>query len=139
MAGATPLTLDRAEAAIAVQGPEQPAGWKTVSLPDDWENSFPGHTGYDWYRARFDTPAREGLLGVYLQRACTNAEVYLNGILIARLPGHTTGYTLYPLTPQAVGAFKYGGKNTLAVHVKQTTGGQYIDVGFVDIMEPRAL
>lgn len=81
VAGATTLALDTAEAAIAAPA-SQPAVWKTVSLPNDWEHSFPGHTGYVWYRTRFDTPAQAGLLGVYLQRACTNAEVYLNGELI---------------------------------------------------------
>jgi two-component system sensor histidine kinase UhpB len=75
------VLLDRAEAAVQPAPGAQPA-WQEVRLPHDWEHTFPGHTGYVWYRAAFQMPAEDGLLGVYIQRACTNAEVYLNGELI---------------------------------------------------------
>ncbi|MCJ7629122.1 MAG: hypothetical protein MUO50_12140 [Longimicrobiales bacterium] len=63
-----------------------------------------------------------------------DAEVYLNGVEIATLDGYSTGYRLISLTPEAL-AFLASGENTLAVHVRQTDGGQYIDVGIVEWIE----
>jgi len=63
-----------------------------------------------------------------------DAEVYVNGTPIAKLSEHTSGYIRIPLDEKALAAFKPG-LNKLAVHCHQTRGGQYIDVGFVDIKE----
>ena len=59
-----------------------------------------------------------------------DAQVYLNGVRILRRTGYTTGYELIPLADSTV---LRKGRNTLAVHCRQTTGGQYIDVGIVEI------
>ena len=61
------------------------------------------------------------------------AEVYVNGELVATLPGATGSYTYVPLKdhPRAL----HAGANTIAVHVHQERGGQYIDVGIVDVMD----
>jgi hypothetical protein len=66
-----------------------------------------------------------------------DAEVYLNGALVAQLPGYTEGYVLVPLDARAVAALRRG-RNTLAVHVHQTRGGQYIDVGLVEVTDREA-
>jgi len=63
-----------------------------------------------------------------------DAEVYINATLIAKLSGYTSGYIRAPLNAKAKAAFKPG-LNKLAVHCHQTNGGQYIDVGFVDVKE----
>jgi len=65
-----------------------------------------------------------------------DAEVYLNGVPVATLPGYTTGYRLEALTPDAVRALREG-LNVLAVHVSQTDGGQFIDAGIVEWREGR--
>ena len=63
------------------------------------------------------------------------AEVYVNGRLVASYPGYTGGYVVAPLDSSAAAAFKPGA-NTLAVHVHQTTGGQYLDIGLIEVLEP---
>jgi hypothetical protein len=60
------------------------------------------------------------------------AEVYVNGELAATLPGATGGYMFVPLSEVARKALR-AGANTLAVHVHQERGGQFIDVGIVDV------
>jgi hypothetical protein len=64
-----------------------------------------------------------------------DADIYLNGALVARLSGYTSGYVRIPLDARALTALT-AGTNTLAVHVHQTTGGQYIDVGIDEVIQP---
>jgi hypothetical protein len=64
-----------------------------------------------------------------------DAEVYLNGELVRKLPGVTRHYGPTILDVSARKALRTG-ENTIAVHCHQTTGGQYIDVGLIDVIEP---
>jgi hypothetical protein len=63
------------------------------------------------------------------------AEVYVNGQRVATQPGHRRAYGLAPLEPGAA-KHLHTGENTLAVHCHQNGGGQYIDVGIVELTEP---
>ena len=62
------------------------------------------------------------------------AEVYLNGVMIGTVSGYSTSYHERTLGEVAKKAM-LPGKNVLAVHCHQTGGGQYIDVGLVDVEE----
>ena len=62
-----------------------------------------------------------------------DAEVYINGKLAATLKGYTSGYVAVPLSAEAKGLLKKG-RNSLAIHCRQTRGGQYIDAGFIDVV-----
>ena len=57
-----------------------------------------------------------------------DADVFLNGVLAAHLSGFTADYQPVRIRAEALGSLR-AGKNSLAVYCRQTTGGQYIDVG----------
>ena len=93
-------------------------------------------TGDIWLRRSFDVPA--GFQPHNLQLLIhhdEDAQVYLNGKLIASYSGFIGSYETMPLDARIKEALQPG-KNTLAVHCHQTTGGQYIDVGLADVIEP---
>lgn len=53
-----------------------------VNLPDDWSLTRPRFQGSVWYRTGFDRPPGaepHELMALYIERACSNLEVYLNG------------------------------------------------------------
>ena len=55
---------------------------QVVTLPDDWARTRPQQRVPRWYRLHFDVAGlgnQTGLLGLYIERACANVEVQLNG------------------------------------------------------------
>ncbi len=64
-----------------------------------------------------------------------DAEVFLNGVPAARLSGYVTDYQMEELSAGAQ-ATLHTGPNTLAVHCRQTGGGQFIDAGLVRVLPP---
>ena len=67
-----------------------------------------------------------------------DAEIYLNGTLLAAVKGYITDYTVVPLDEKTLAAAWNEGDNVLAVHCRQTGGGQYIDIGLVRLEEAAA-
>ena len=87
-----------------------------------------------WLRRTFELDSNPPHSPHLLIHHDEDAEIYVNGKLVARLDGFTSSYGLIPLWQNAVSAFRPG-RNMLAVHCHQTAGGQYIDVGLVDFIE----
>jgi hypothetical protein len=88
-----------------------------------------------WIRRKFELPA--GFKAVAPQLSIhhdEDAEVFVNGVLAAKTTGYTTSYVPLVLSAEARAALRPGA-NTLAIHCKQTAGGQYIDAGIVEVIE----
>ena len=85
-----------------------------------------------WLRRTFeiDKPL-EGKPGLQLHHD-EDVEVYLNGKLVFQDGNYTTDYIHVTLNNDLP-----PGRYTMAVHCHQTMGGQYIDVGVVEFVEPK--
>jgi hypothetical protein len=138
---------------------QEPATWRYVTVrPDErWTQKGFDDRGWQSGSSGFGTKgtpgARIGTIwntqDIWLRREVTltssawhdlecwlhhdeDAEVYINGVLALKLNGFTTAYETFPLLSAAKTALNPG-KNIIAVHCHQTTGGQYIDLGFTDV------
>ena len=131
---------------------DKPAdGWQKPDFNDSSWKSGPGGFGEPttpdsvvktkwksddiWLRRDFEWSADKPIheLGLRIHHD-EDTEVFLNGVLIGTASGYSTSYHDRPLDEAATKALKPG-KNILAVHCHQTGGGQYIDVGLVDVEE----
>ncbi len=62
-----------------------------------------------------------------------DAQVYINGVKAADLKQYVAEYQVRPLNEKGRAALRPG-KVVLAVHCRQTKGGQFIDLGLVDVI-----
>ena len=138
------------------------ATWRhtTRQPPDNWtDTTFDDHS---WTEgpASFGTPGTPGAIvhtrwdtdDIWLRRDMTlpaqsfpnlqfyvdhdeDVEIYVNGVLASSESGFTTGYVPLEIQRQALALLKPGTTVKVAVHCHQTTGGQNIDVGLVNVEE----
>jgi signal transduction histidine kinase len=139
-------------------GDEFPVGAPTrmVALPDDWAATRPGSHGPVWYRVAFlaaEPRGRTGndLLAVYIERACTNLEVFVNGQLVhsgGRMSGRVTNNCNHPQLVSLPSALIQQGLNTLDIKLvgvpatqvasRQRAGGlSELEVGLYQTLAPR--
>lgn len=138
---------------------KKPALWRyTTSAPGkNWMDPQYNASAWKEGRSGFGTTDTPGAIvgtrwqtgNIWLRREvnltaadCTNAEawlhhdedaeVYINGVLAVTAHGYDTSYNAFPLSPAGKAALKPG-KNLIAMHCHQTTGGQYVDLGLVNI------
>jgi len=146
---------------IVAIAPQQPSTWRyTFDKPaDGWERSDfdaaawrEGQSGFGdgkspgstvntkwttpdiWLRRTIDLPENLGEQVHLLVHHDEDVEIYLNGILAARRTGYLRDYEPVAIRPEAQAALRPG-KNSLAVHCRQTRGGQYVDVGLARVTE----
>jgi len=108
-----------------------PAGFGTRNTPGSAVRTV-WDTSDIWIRRSFDLPAAAANPHFFIHHD-EHAEVYINGVLALDANGYSTDYEIVPLTPEGRAALRPG-RNTIAVHCHQTNGGQYIDVGIVDLV-----
>ena len=118
------IVLDKA---LSVAGSETsfPGGAPAtaVTLPDDWARSNPGHDGLVSYRVAFrfaEATLPDDLLALYVDRACTNLQVQLNGHLIysgGRMAEPVTRNCVRPLLITLPPALLYPNGNALDLRV----------------------
>ncbi len=109
------------------------SGWSEGSAPftDEEEEAGTPWTSEDlWYRRSFDleTVQENGLL--LKIRHDDDVTVYLNGEQIFDVTGWQHSYKYIPVPESAILALRPEG-NVLAIHIRNTAGGQWLDAGLV--------
>jgi two-component system, NarL family, sensor histidine kinase UhpB len=150
----------RIESALSAEGDGDSfpisAAVRVVGLPDDWASSRPASAGPVWYRINFlanEPRGRAGadLLAVYIERVCTNLEVFVNGQLVlsgGRMTGFVTHNCNHPQLASLPAALIKPGLNTLDIKVvgvpmthvasRQRSGGiSALEVGTFQSLAPR--
>ncbi|MGC8990893.1 MAG: hypothetical protein ACP5MD_12300, partial [Verrucomicrobiia bacterium] len=108
-----------------------PAGFGTAGTPGAHVRTR-WNTQNIWLRREITLPESPLRLPMFRIHHDEDVEVYVNGVLAAAASGYTTDYEEMPLTPAGKAALRPG-RNVIAVHCRQTGGGQYIDLGLVDV------
>jgi len=91
-----------------------------------------------WLRRHFRLPPGKTNDLVLLIHHDEDVTVYFNGVLAYKRDGFTTGYEERVPDPDALAALRPDGDNVLAIHCRQTQGGQFIDAGLVRLVLPEA-
>jgi hypothetical protein len=147
--------------AIVPAADTTPAMWRyTMTKPDgDWTKPGYADSGWRLGKSGFGTPETPGSFvgttwdtsDIWLRREIVipqdelngaelwlhhddDVQIYVNGVLAAQMAGWTTSYDAVPLNGAARAALKAGG-NVIAIHCRQNGGGQYVDLGVVDIKD----
>ena len=113
---------------------EGPGGFGTEGTPGavvrtQWK------TADIWLRREFDWSADKTATPLFSVHHDEDVAIYINGVLAGKAEGFVTEYEELTMTPEGLAALKPG-KNLLAVHCHQTTGGQYVDVGIITETPP---
>jgi hypothetical protein len=128
---------------------KQPDGWEKPGFDDSkWKQGSGGFgtkgtpaavIGTEWKTPEIwlrrtveikEVPKGEVMLRVHCDE---DGEVFINGVRAAGLPGYTTEYVEVPISAAARKTLKPGA-NVIAVRARNAGGGQYIDLGLVEVV-----
>lgn len=111
------------------------SGWQTGKAAFGAAGTPPGGAATDWsgddrqeiwLTHTFSATAAQAQLGVLLELCHDeDAEIYLNGERVLSTTGYITEYQLFSVS----GTPLREGRNTIAIHCRNTTGGRFIDCG----------
>lgn len=120
-----------------------PDGWTSRDFDDSgWQRGRPGFgrgnvhgspvrtpwtTSDIWVRGTVELPEKLPKSLALWMHHDEDAEVYLNGLLAAKVTGYTRGYERFAVRPEARKALRPG-NNLVAAHCRQTRGGQFLDI-----------
>ena len=105
-----------------------PSGFGTGGTPGATVRT-PWTTSDIWIRRTIDLPQGDlSNLQLFIHHD-EDVEVYINGVLAAKRASFVGDYEAVAILPAARRAMK-SGPNVVAVHCHQTSGGQFIDLGF---------
>jgi hypothetical protein len=109
------------------------SGWNTGLAP--FGNALPGvrtewKTSDIWVRRNFDYDGRSLTQAALVIFHDEDTEVYVNGQKVWSGKGFLTAYGMYSITDALKQALKKGA-NSLAVHTRQTGGGQFLDLAIL--------
>ncbi len=114
------------------------SGWKTgkAGFGTDGTPGSNVRTKWDsshiWIQREFEIGDVPSDLKLFVHHD-EDAKVYINGVLACELNGFTGYYEPANISAEALKTIKPG-KNKIAISCHQTTGGQYIDAGFVRVI-----
>ncbi|RXG25894.1 glutaminase family protein [Leeuwenhoekiella marinoflava] len=107
--------------------------WKTDEAPFGDNNSMAktSWTSDDlYYRRTFDLENTD-LESLYLKLSHDdNVMAWINGVQVADIKGWQNSYKYLPVSQEALNTLKATG-NVLAIHIRNTAGGQFLDAGLV--------
>jgi hypothetical protein len=85
-----------------------------------------------WLRREFVLPDGKWTDLQFRMHHDEDTEVYVDGVLATQVSGYVTDYEAVRIKTKAREILRPG-NHILAVHCKQTGGGQYVDVGLADV------
>ena len=91
------------------------------------------NTGDIWLRRTFTMPSGTFSNMQFVLYHDESIQVYLNGVMAYSASGYITSYQTAAISSAAQAVLTSGATITLAVHCHQTTGGQGVDVGIVNV------
>jgi hypothetical protein len=114
---------------------EGPGGFGTKGTPNivigtTW------NTDDIWLRREITIPDKAGPNLQFYVYHDEDIDIYVNGVLAAHEAGYEPNYETLDINSSAQVLLKPGAKITLAVKCHQTKGGQGVDVGLVNVVEP---
>ncbi|WP_416445161.1 glutaminase domain-containing protein [Leeuwenhoekiella sp. A16] len=115
------------------------SSWKTAKAPfGDKKNVGTRWASEDlWYRRSFDLKSTS-FDDLFLKlHHDDNVEVFLNGEKIFAKEGWNDQFDYFPIPKSAQAKLKKSG-NVLAIHVKNSAGGRYLDAGLAEVKKSKA-